>query len=278
MKILPNSKSLLTHLLLAIITIMALIPLAMIVSTSLKTSSEIYNSNFSWLPQGLAWNNFTEAFHKINFLQTLQNTLFIAFFNIIGVVIASSLAAYAFAAMQWKFRETIFIITVATMMLPDMVLMVPQFLLFKYLGFYGSMLPLIVPYFCGLPFYIFLLRQFFLSIPQDLAEAARIDGASELEIYRKIYLPLAKPALLIVVLFQFLISWNDLMKPSVYLINEDQYTLSLALQQYQSRLGGVEWGPLMATVLIMILPVIILFIFCQKYFIRGIVMSGLKES
>ena len=162
-------------------------------------------------------------------------------------------------------------------MLPDMVLLVPQFLLFKYLGWYGTMLPLIVPFFCGLPFYIFLLRQFFLTIPKDLAESARIDGASELQIWWGIYMPLSKPALFIVALFQFLIAWNDLMKVSVYLIDDNQYTLSLALQQFQSRLGGAEWGPLMAASAIMIIPIIILFLFAQKSFVQGIQMTGIKE-
>jgi multiple sugar transport system permease protein len=156
--------------------------------------------------------------------------------------------------------------------------MVPQFILFKSLGWYGTMLPLIVPYFCGLPFYIFLLRQFFLSIPRDLADSARIDGASEFIIYKDIYMPLAKPALMVVGLFQFLISWNDLLKPSIFLIDESQYTLSLALQQFQSKLGGAEWGPLMASVVIMVVPVVILFLITQKYFVKGIAMSGLKEG
>lgn len=273
-----NSSKILNHLFLLLICVVLLIPIAGMLSTSLKSSEQIYNLNFNWIPQPIVWHNYIEAVQKINFLQCFWNTLYIAVFNIIGVVIASSLAAYAFAVLEWRGREILFLITLATIMLPDMVLMVPQFMLFKYLGWYGTMLPLIIPYFCGLPFYIFLLRQFFMTIPRDLADSARIDGASEFTIWKDIYMPLAKPSLMVVGLFQFLISWNDLLKPSVFLIDESRYTLSLGLQQYQSRLGGAEWGPLMAAVVIMVIPVVILFLITQKHFVRGIAMSGLKEG
>lgn len=271
------SSSLIYHGLLIALCLMFLTPFTAIISTSLKGSAQIYNSNFELVPQPFVWANYIDAVFKIDFLKCFFNTLYIAFFNVIGVVIASSLAAYAFAALKWRGRDGFFFVTIATMMLPDMVLLVPQFLLFKYLGWYGTMLPLIVPFFCGLPFYIFLLRQFFMTIPKDLAESARIDGASELQIWWDIYMPLSKPALLIVALFQFLLSWNDLMKPSVYLINENQYTLSLGLQQFQSRLGGAEWGPLMAAAVIIIIPIVVLFLFAQKSFVQGIQMTGLKE-
>lgn len=271
-------KKLSTHFTLIVICIVFLVPIAGMLSTSLKGSEQIYNPVFQWIPSPIVWTNYTEALNKINFLNCFLNTLYIAIFNISGVIIASSLAAYAFSALDWRWREPLFMLTLSTIMLPDMVLMVPQFILFKSLGWYGTMLPLIVPYFCGLPFYIFLLRQFFLSIPRDLADSARIDGASEFLIYKDIYMPLAKPALMVVGLFQFLISWNDLLKPSIFLIDESQYTLSLALQQFQSKLGGAEWGPLMASVVVMVIPVVILFLITQKYFVKGIAMSGLKEG
>jgi multiple sugar transport system permease protein len=271
-------KNLPRFLLLIFLSFIALFPLLVIISTSLKSSSQIYSSDFAFIPEPITWSNFYEAFKQIKFLAYFGNTLYIAFFNILGVLVASSMAAYAFAALEWKLRDFFFMITLATIMLPDMVLLVPQFLLFKELAWYGTLLPLIIPYFGGLPFYIFLLRQFFLSIPRDLADSARIDGASEFRVWWEIYLPLSKPALLVVVLFQFLISWNDLMKPSIYLIDESQYTLSLGLQQYQSRLGGAEWGPLMAASLIMVLPIIIIFLFTQKSFVQGITMTGLKDS
>ena len=271
-------KNFFRHFILIIVCLIFLVPVFAVISSALKSSAQIYSPEFSWIPDPITWSNFTEAMLRINFLDSFFNTMYIAVFNIFGVVLASSLAAYAFSALKWRFREPIFLLTLATIMLPDMVLMVPQFLLFKELGWYGTMLPLIAPYFCGLPFYIFLLRQFFLGIPKDLADSARIDGASEFTIFKEIYVPLAKPALMVVALFQFLISWNDLMKPSIFLIDKDQYTLSLALQQFQSKLGGAQWGELMAAVLIMVIPVLLLFFFTQKYFVRGIAMSGLKEG
>jgi multiple sugar transport system permease protein len=270
-------KKIFVHLFLIFLCFIFFIPVLGMLATSLKGSEQIYRADFEWMPHPMVWSNYLEALRKINFIRCFANTLYMAFFNIFGVVLASSLAAYAFSALNFKGRDFLFFITIATMMLPDMALLVPQFLLFKYLGWYGTMLPLIVPYFCGLPFYIFLLRQFFMSIPKDLGDSARIDGADEFTVWRDVYMPLAKPALLVVALFQFLISWNDLMKPSIYLIDESQYTLSLGLQQYQSRLGGAEWGPLMAASVIMIIPVILLFLFTQKTFVRGITMSGFKD-
>ncbi|MCE2928200.1 MAG: carbohydrate ABC transporter permease, partial [Candidatus Caenarcaniphilales bacterium] len=265
-------------LILLLISVIFLIPLLAVVSTSFKSSNEIYQEAFSFLPRRFSFENYLTALNKIDFSNCLFNTLYIAVFNIVGVVLASSLAAYAFAALEWKYRDLLFMITLATIMLPDMVLTIPQFMLFKSLGWYGSFLPLIVPYFCGLPFYIFLLRQFFISVPKELADSARLDGASEFTIWKDIYMPLSKPALMVVGLLQFLISWNDLLKPSIFIIDEKRYTLSLALQQFQSRLGGASWGELMAIVVIMILPVVILFLFTQKYFVRGVMVSGLKES
>lgn len=273
-----SKKQTLSYLSLIILSFLFLLPLAAMLLTSLKSSNQIYSGDFKFLPEPIIWSNYLDAIKEINFLNAAFNTLYIAFFNVLGVVIASSLAAYAFSALQWKYRDLFFGITIATMMLPDMALLVPQFLLFKELNWYGTMLPLIIPYFCGLPFYIFLLRQFFMSIPTSLRESARLDGADEIQIWWEIYLPLSKPALMIVGLFQFLISWNDLIKPSVYLINENQYTLSLGLQQYASRLGGAEWGVLLASAGIMIIPIIILFLLTQKNFVQGIQMTGIKDS
>lgn len=271
-------KSVRAHFLLGILSLASLIPLLGMLSTSLKSSEQIYQSSFSFMPNPVVWGNYLVALNKIGFLSCALNTLYIAVFSIVGVVISSALAAYAFSALNWRGREVVFGVTIATMMLPDMALLVPQFLLIKSIGLYGSSLALIVPYLGGLPFYIFLLRQFFLGIPRELADSARIDGASEWQIFAEIYMPLAKPALMVVALFQFMICWNDLMKPSVYLIDEAKYTLSLGLQQYQSQLGGAEWGPMMAAAIIVIIPVLILFLFTQKQFVQGIAMSGLRDG
>ena len=266
-----------THGILILLCSVFLIPLLWMISTSLKAPDEIFTPSLVWFPNVPIWENYIKAFKYVNLLSAFKNTLFISCLNVVGVLCSCSLAAYAFSALKWKYRESFFYLSLATMMLPDIVTLVPQFVLFQKLGFYGSFLPLIVPQFCGNAFYIFLLRQFFLTIPKDLHEAASIDGASEFSIYRKIYLPLSIPALSVVALFQFLFTWNDLMKPSIYLIDSTQYTLSLALQQFKAQHGGTEWALLMAATTVIILPIILLFFSAQKVFVQGVSMTGIKE-
>ena len=254
-----------------------LIPLLWMISTSLKTPEQIFSPNIRWIPNPVVFKNYISAFHFVNLINAFKNTLFISVLNVIGVLFSCSLAAYAFSVLKWRFRDVFFYSSLATMMLPEMVTLVPQFVLFQKLGWYGSFLPLIAPYFCGNAFYIFLLRQFFLTIPRELHEAASIDGCSEFNIFKNIYLKLSIPALSVVALFQFLFSWNDLMKPSVYLIDQNQYTLSLALQQFKAQHGGTEWALLMAATTITIIPIILIFFFAQKTFVQGIAMTGIKE-
>ena len=267
----------LLHSLLVFVCLLFLTPLFWMISTSLKTSDQIFLSDIRWIPNPVSWKNYLDAFKYVNLLESFNNTILLCVLNVIGVLVSSSLAAYAFGVLRWKYREPFFYITLATMMLPEMVTLVPQFVLFQRLGWYGTFLPLIAPCFCGTAFYIFLLRQFFLTIPRELHEASSVDGCSEFDIYRMIYLPLSIPALSVVALFQFLATWNDLMKPSIYLINQDQYTLSLTLQQFKAQHGGTEWALLMASVTIFILPVILVFFFAQKTFVQGITMTGIKE-
>ncbi len=267
----------LIHTLLILLSMFFLIPLFWMISTSLKSPDQIFSSSLIWIPKPIVWENYFKAFDYVNLANAFKNTLFLSCVNVMGVLISSSLAAYAFSVLRWKYREAFFYLTLSTMMLPEMVTLVPQFVLFQKLGFYGSFLPLIVPQFCGNAFFIFLLRQFFLTIPKDLHEAASIDGASEFKIYRKIYLPLSIPSLMVVALFQFLYTWNDLMKPSIYLIDSNQYTLSLALQQFKAQHGGTEWALLMASTTIVILPIIFIFFIAQKVFVQGISMTGIKE-
>lgn len=265
------------HLTLIVISLVLLLPLLWMISTSLKSPEELFLSHVQWIPSVARFDNYINAFHVVNLITAFKNTIFLCCLNVFGVVIASSLAAYAFSVSKWKYRDFFFYLTLATMMLPEMVTLVPQFILFQKIGFYGSFLPLIVPSLCGQAFYIFLLRQFFLTIPKELHEAASIDGCSEFDIYRAIYLPLSIPALAVVALFQFLITWNDLIKPSIYLINQNQYTLTLALQQFKAQHGGTEWSLLMAATTLTIIPIIFMFLFAQKTFVQGITMTGIKE-
>lgn len=269
-------KQVLIHLIMLSLCLVFLLPLFWMLSTSLKTPEQLFLSGIKWIPNPIAWQNYIDAFRYVDLINCFRNTLFLCILNVIGVVISSSLAAYAFSALNWRYREIFFYLTLVTMMLPEMVTLVPQFILFQKLGLYGTFLPLIAPYLFGNAFYIFLLRQFFLTIPKDLYDAASIDGCSEFNIYKKIYLPLSIPALSVVALFQFLVTWNDLMKPSIYLINQNQYTLSLALQQFKAQHGGTEWGMLMAAASVIILPIVIIFFFLQKTFVQGITMTGIK--
>jgi multiple sugar transport system permease protein len=212
----------------------------------------------------------------ITFLTYLSNTLVVAILGVLGTVISSSLVAYGLARVRWKGREALFTVILATMMIPFPVLMVPLYGVFRTLGWIGTLMPLWVPAWFAGAFNIFLLRQFFLTIPEDLTDAARIDGCSEFAIYWRIMLPLAKPALAVVALFHFLFAWNDFLGPLIFLTEPDTFTMALGLQQYQSQHGGSEWHLLMAASLLLVLPIIVLFFFTQKTFIQGISTTGLK--
>ncbi|NQT53426.1 carbohydrate ABC transporter permease [bacterium] len=194
----------------------------------------------------------------------------------VGVVFSSALVAYGFARIRWKGRDTCFLLTLATMMVPFAVTMVPLYGVFRALGWIGTLKPLWVPAWFGGAFNIFLLRQFFLTIPQDLTDAARIDGCTEFGIFWRIMLPLSKPALAVVALFHFMWAWKDFMGPLIFLTEQNTFTLSLGLQFYQSQHGGSEWHYLMAAATMMIVPVIVLFFFTQKTFIQGISTTGMK--
>lgn len=224
---------------------------------------------------GFHWQNYTKAFEMMNFWRNLKNTLFICFTTVLGTVFSSALVAYGFARIEFPMRNGLFLVVLATMMLPYQVTLIPLFALYSWLGWNGTFLPLIVPYFFGVPFYIFLLRQFFMGIPEDLSAAARIDGCSEFGIFWRIILPLSKPALATTALFMFLFQWGDFLNPLIYLQDDRQYTLAVALQQFQSQHESA-WGPLMAMSTVITLPIIVLFFLTQRTFIQGITMSGLK--
>jgi multiple sugar transport system permease protein len=192
-----------------------------------------------------------------------------------GTVLSSSLVAYGLARIPWKGRNVLFALLLSTMILPGQVTMVPLFAVFKWLGWVDTFLPLTVPAFLGNAFFIFLLRQFFLTIPNDLTEAARIDGCNELTTYWRIILPLATPALATVGLFTFMNTWNDFLGPLIYLFDDRKFTLSVGLAMFSSQYGSF-WGQLMAVSAMMILPILILFFFTQRTFIQGIAMSGIK--
>lgn len=222
------------------------------------------------------WTSDAEEGRTITFLTYLSNTFLVALLSVLGTVLSSALVAYGLTRIRWKGRDTLFGITLATMMIPFPVLMVPLYTVFRELGWIGTLLPLWVPAFFGSAFSVFLLRQFFATIPLELSEAARIDGCSEFQIFWRIILPLARPALSVVALFHFLFVYNDFLGPLLFLTEPSTFTMALGLQQYQSQHGGSEWHLLMAASVMLVLPVIVLFFFAQRTFIEGISTTGLK--
>ena len=213
---------------------------------------------------------------SMTFVMYLKNTLILCILTVIGTVFSSALAAYGFARIPWRGRNKVFVIALATMMIPFPVVMVPIYCMFKAVGWIGSLRPLWVGSFLAGAFNVFLLRQFFMTIPKDLSDAARIDGCSEWRIFWQIILPLSKPSLMVIGLFQFMGTWNDFLGPLIYLTNQKDFTLALGLQFYQSQQGGTEWHYLMAASTLVVLPIIVLFFFTQKTFIEGISMTGIK--
>jgi multiple sugar transport system permease protein len=274
----------LAWLLLMGVTFLWIVPFLWMLSTSLKTPQDLFGRN--WIPSPVAWRNYVDAFSFGMWGRWAWNTIVITLVSMAGVTFSSSMVAYAFARLRWPGRETMFKLVLATMMLPAVVTLIPRFILFANLpafGFQGSrvwvntFLPLTIPAFTGSAFYIFLLRQFMRTIPQELSEAARIDGASELRIWWSIMLPLTKPALAAVAIFAFQGAWQDFMGPLIYLQSERLYTLQLGLRQYEFAFGGAPaWNWLMAASLLVMLPVLIIFVLFQRYFIEGITLTGIK--
>lgn len=251
-------------------------PFAWMVTTSLKELPQAMQMPPKWIPEPLRWQNYVEATRAIPFWRYALNTIYLCVLGVVGTVASCSLAAYGFSRLRWKGRDTIFAISLGTMMIPFPVMMVPLYGIFRDLGWVGSFKPLWVPMFFGQAYAIFLLRQFFLTIPRDLQEAASIDGCGALRTFLLIMAPLAKPAITVVALFTFMGVWNDFMGPLIYLTNQDQFTLALGLQHFQSKHGGTDMNLLMAASTLVVLPIIVLFFFTQRTFIEGIAMSGLK--
>lgn len=245
------------------------------VSTALKPEAQIFKWPPEWIPEKFMWSNFPEAMTFVPFDNYIMNTLSICFWTVVGTSISSAIVAYGFAKINWPGRNLTFVMMLSTMMLPYQVIMIPLFIIFKEIGWVGSFKPLIIPAFFGNAFFIFLLRQFLLTIPHELSEAARIDGCSELRIFGQVIMPLTKPALATVALFTFMNSWNDFLGPLIYLNDETMYTISLGLQQFTGQYG-TRWGMLMAASTVATLPITILFFLAQKTFIQGISTTGIK--
>jgi multiple sugar transport system permease protein len=263
------------HAALIALSVIFMVPFFWMVSGSLKTGPDLNAFPVIWFPSTLTLENYIAGLQVFPFGRYLLNTLIVCVFSMIGAVLSSSFVAYGLSRIEWRWRTPLFVILLSTLMVPFYVTMVPLFTMFRAMGWTNTYLPLIVPQFFGVPFFIFLLRQFFLSIPKEMSESARLDGANELMIYWRIILPLAKPALAAVALFQFLASWNDLLGPLIYLSDADSYTLSLGLTFFRGEYA-TQFGPLMAASTVVVIPVIIVFFFAQRTFIQGITLTGVK--
>ena len=263
-----------------------MIPFLWMLSASLKTRAEVFSSSLLEFPTGLHFENYTKmwfALPDVTFGTFFQNSIVIAVLATAGQLITCSMAGYAFAVMEFRGKKILFALILATLIIPFQVVLVPNFVLYRYLpwpfsdsgNWIGTNLPLWVWAFFGGAFGTFLLRQFYLAIPSELADAARVDGANPWQIYLRIYLPLARPALATLAIFQFMWSWNDLLSPLIYLRDLPQYTTTVGLAFFQGQFVG-KWPEMMAGALVSLAPMVILFIIAQRYFVRGIALSGLK--
>lgn len=256
-----------------------LLPIVWMISSSLSDLSSMFAERFRWIPESLHWENYARAVTMLPFGRYLWNTLIITVPVMIATALSSSLVAYGFSRFTFKGREILFALCLSTMMLPGQVTMIPLYMMYAKIGWVDTYLPLIVPSFFGAPFYIFLLRQFFLSIPREMDEAARIDGANALRIYWSIILPQAKPALTTVLIFTFIGAWNDFFGPLIYINSPELATLTLGLNMMKSQIlgsGTVEWNVLMAASLLVMLPNVFIFFFAQKQFVKGMSVGAIR--
>jgi multiple sugar transport system permease protein len=271
----PSLGRLATYLTLVGLAALYLMPLVWMVGTSLKTGPQAVAAPPVWIPDPIVPQNYPDALAKIDFPLALRNTLIYAVPSMILTVLSCSVVAYGLARVRWPGRDILFVICLATMMLPSQVTFIPLYVIYAKLGWVGTFLPLIVPSLFGAPFFIFLLRQFFLGIPNELSDAARIDGASELQILWRIVLPLSKPALITVGLFTFIDKWGDFFGPLIYLRTPDLFPLSVAVQAFQSA-HKTDWPLSMAAAVVIAAPLVVIYFFAQRRFIEGITFSGIR--
>jgi multiple sugar transport system permease protein len=262
------------HSVAIVLVIMFAAPFVFIIMTAFMTDAQALSGSL-W-PHPIRWANFKDVFANTDLLRYAGNTMLYAGLSTLGVLISSIPVAYALAHLRWRGRQVALIVVLAAMMLPTQVTVVPQYVMFAKLHLVGHLAPLIIPNFFGDAFSIFLLRQFFLTIPQEYLDAARVDGAGEWRILRSIVVPLARPAISAVALFSFLFAWNDFFGPLLYVgESTNNWTLSVALANFRS-LYHVQWNLTMAATLLVMLPVVLLFLFAQKAFVEGVTLTGVK--
>jgi multiple sugar transport system permease protein len=265
------------HVLLAAMAIAFMVPFYWLVISALKDNSQILARPMQWWPHPVRWDNFLRVLNYpgFPFLRFLWNSALYAGLVSLGTVLSCAMVGYGFARLHFPGRDLLFAITVSTMLIPGIVIFIPTFVLFKYLGLLGTYAPLICPAFLGNAFFIFLLRQFFLGLPQELSDAARVDGAGEWRIFWQIMLPLVRPALMVAALLSFIWTWHEFFGPLIYLSDRSQYPLSLGLFAFRAQ-HTTEWGLLLAASTLATLPLVGLFFFTQRSFLEGITLTGIK--
>lgn len=269
--------SILKYLILLVLSVFFLIPWIWMISTSLKNPHELSVFPPIWIPDPIRWDNYPIALTRSGFLRYVGNTLQIAVLVVLGAVLSNATVAYSLSVLRWKGRNALFALILATMMLPGAVTFIPLYVIFRNLGWLNTFKPLIVPSFFASAYYVFLLRQFFLTLPPELADAARIDGCSDLGILWRVILPLVRPALAVIALFQFIGAWNDYFGPLIYLSDQSKYTVALGIANMRVAYGMMNFAWVMAATTMSVTPIVILFFLAQRTFIQGISLTGLKQ-
>lgn len=263
------------YALLVSISLFFFFPLLWMMTTAIKPTSQMFQIPPIWIPKPPQWDVFHTTWNRTNFSVYLGNTVLITILSMIGRVGSCALVGFSFARLRWPGKNVLFLITLSTMMLPFQVLMIPQFLIFKEIGWINTHYPLWVPSFGGAAFYIFLMRQYFMTMPRELDDAAKIDGCGWLGIFWRILLPLSHPALATIAIFTFMSQWNSFLEPLIFLNSSKKYTLALGLAMFRDQFD-VDWNAIMAMSFLMVLPCLTIFFLAQKYFIQGISTTGLK--
>lgn len=268
-----QTKKIISYLLMTAIGIVLITPLLWMVFTSLKPMEEIVRYPPTFFPEKIVWQNYLDTITAFPFWRYARNTLLITVLVVFGNVLSNSFIAYGFAKLDFPGKKLMFALVLSTMMIPGFVTMIPQYVLFSKIGWVGTYLPLIVPSFFGNAFNIFLMRQFYLSINDELIEAAEIDGANHFYIWSRLMLPLTKPALITIAINSFNAAWNDFLGPLLYIQDQEKYTLQIGLQVFQNQ-ATTQWNYLMAGATLVLIPTILLFFFAQRYFIEGMDLTG----
>jgi multiple sugar transport system permease protein len=269
-----GSRRLLLHIVLIVLGITFLMPLLWVASTSLKAPGQVFEVPVDWIPNQPRWSNYGEVFTRLPFATFIVNTLVVTVLGTVGSVLSAITAAYALARLGWAGRRLIFGAMLATMMLPPVVTLVPMFVIFKQLHLIDTFYPLWLPAWFAPAFYVFLLRQYMMTIPKEFDEAAKVDGASNFRILWQVIVPQCRPAVATVAIFAGLSHYNDFMGPLIYLSQNEKYTVPLGLMWFQGRFGQF-WHLVMAATMITIIPLLVLFLLAQKHFVRGITLTGL---